>query len=439
MLLCIACCFLFVHKRPDGDGAVRKGTEEAAKRDGRASGYDDVKATDGRIQADTESSTQVTDGETESQTTQTTETADAKDGKETKEQTVAAIIAGMTLEEKIAQMFLITPEALTGYRSVTAAGEATRQALWDCPVGGLIYFAGNIQSADQVREMTQAQQSYAIDRIGLPLFLAVDEEGGKVARIANESSIDVARFPEMPEIGAAPDAMKRAQELGDGIGGYLKDLGFNLDFAPVADVLTNPDNTVIKQRTFGSDAQQVAELAVAVSSHLERQGVSSCLKHFPGHGATAGDSHQGFAYTDKSLEELQEAELIPFWQGIASGVSFIMAGHISAPNVTGDDTPASLSKRLLTDLLRNEMQFDGIIVTDAMNMKAIAGLYSSAQAAEQAILAGVDMILMPVDFQAAYQGVCEAVEQGRISENRIDASVKRIVGKKWEWMQTYLR
>ena len=344
--------------------------------------------------------------------------------------TIEDILENMTLEEKIAQMFIITPEALTGYGTVTSAGGATKEALEKYPVGGLIYFAKNIQSKEQVIEMTGIQQQYSLERIGLPLFISVDEEGGSVARVANESPISVKHFSDMASIAADPNALSLAGELGDEIGSYLKELGFNLDFAPVADVLTNPDNTVVKRRSFGTDAVKTAELAAEVSKHLEGQGVYSCLKHFPGHGATAGDSHKGFSYTDKTLDKLREAELIPFYEGIASGVSFVMVGHISAPNITGDDMPATLSKILVTDVLRKEMQFDGIIITDAMNMGAICSLYSSREAAKLAVSAGIDMILMPADFKAAYEGLLEAVKEGAIDEERIDESVRRIVEKK---------
>lgn len=343
---------------------------------------------------------------------------------------VEKIVSDMTLEEKIAQMFLITPEALTGQKSVTAAGTETEEAYARCPVGGLIYFAGNIQSEEQVKQMTAAQQEIAKKRIGLPLFLGVDEEGGSVARIANDSPIAVAHFPNMAQIGALEDAEERAKELGAAIGAYVSRLGFNLDFAPVADVLTNPENTVVRERSFGADPQKTATLAVAVAKGLEAQGVYSCMKHFPGHGATAEDSHQGFASTDKTLAQLREAELIPFQKGMEAGVSFLMAGHISAPNVTGDDAPATLSGVMLTDILRTEMQFDGIIVTDAMNMGAISHAYSAAQAAEFAVSAGVDMILMPSDFKEAYEGLLEAVRDGRITQERIEDSVRRIVRRK---------
>lgn len=344
-------------------------------------------------------------------------------------------VAEMSLEQKVAQLFVITPEALTGSGSVVVAGEMTRTALSEYPVGGLIYFEQNVQTKEQVCEMTAGQQQYSYESIGLPLFLAIDEEGGKVARIANDSQITEPHFPNMSEIAEMPDAQDEAANVGSTIGSYLEDLGFNLDFAPVADVLTNPENTVVKQRSFGSDSHRVSELALLVWQNLETQGVYGCYKHFPGHGATAGDTHQGFSYTDKTLDELKQAELLPFETAVAYGCSFIMVGHISVPEVTGSDVPASLSEKVVTDVLRDEMQYKGLIITDAMNMGAIANQYSSSEAAVKAIQAGVDLILMPKDFKAAYQGVLQAVQNGTISEERIDASVTRIVTKKLEMEQ----
>ena len=152
-----------------------------------------------------------------------------------------------------------------------------------------------------------------------------------------------------------------------------------------------------------------------------------CYKHFPGHGATAGDTHAGYAYTDKTLEELSACELVPFQRGIEEGVSMIMAGHISAPSVTGDDPPASLSSVMIDGILRGQMGYDGIVITDAMNMGAVTQSCSSAEAAVRSILAGADMILMPQDFYSAYEGVLAAVEDQTISEERIDQSVERIL------------
>lgn len=347
------------------------------------------------------------------------------------QQQLQAKIVSMTLEEKVAQLFLITPEALTGFSSVTAAGSATREAFSQYPVGGLIFFEGNLQSRQQVTEMLRRQQEYSQERIGLPLFMSVDEEGGQVTRIASAFGSEVKAFPDIAEIGASGDP-DQAFQLGDAIGEYLSDMGFNLDFAPVADVLTNPDNTVVKRRSYGSNPQTVSEMVKRNLEGLQNHQVFGCVKHFPGHGATEGDTHQGYAYTDKSWEELRSSDAVPFQESVDWGIRFVMVGHISLPQVTGDDTPASLSPYVIGHLLREELGYDGIVLTDALNMKAVTDQYTSSQAAVEAILAGNDMILMPKDFHSAYQGVIDAVENGVISQERLEESLRRILELKMQ-------
>lgn len=339
---------------------------------------------------------------------------------------VQQIVDSMSLEEKVAQLFLVQPEAIVDIGTATAAGDATKQAINKTPVGGFVYFSDNLQSEQQVQDMLRNVQKYSEDRIGLPAFLSVDEEGGTVARVASTGRFDVADVGDMAKIGASGD-VQQARQAGETIGSYLSELGFNLDFAPDADVLTNPDNTVVKKRSFGSDPRVVSDMSLAVAQGLAQHQVYSVYKHFPGHGATAGDTHQGYAYTDKTLDELKQSELIPFENAIQNNAAFIMAAHISAPRVTGDDTPASLSKTMITDILRGQMGYDGIVVTDAMNMGAVTEQYTSAQAAVKALQAGADLVLMPEDFQEAYQGVLDAVKDGTLTEQRINESVTRIV------------
>ena len=339
---------------------------------------------------------------------------------------VQQIVDSMSLEEKVAQLFLVQPEAIVDIGTATAAGDATKQAINKTPVGGFVYFSDNLQSEQQVQDMLRNVQKYSEDRLGLPAFLSVDEEGGTVARVASTGRFDVTDVGDMAKIGASGD-VQQARQAGETIGSYLSELGFNLDFAPDADVLTNPDNTVVKKRSFGSDPRVVSDMSLAVAQGLAQHQVYSVYKHFPGHGATAGDTHQGYAYTDKTLDELKQSELIPFENAIQNNAAFIMAAHISATRVTGDDTPASLSKTMITDILRGQMGYDGIVVTDAMNMGAVTEQYTSAQAAVKALQAGADLVLMPEDFQEAYQGVLDAVKDGTLTEQRINESVTRIV------------
>lgn len=340
------------------------------------------------------------------------------------------LMANMTLEEKVAQLFVVLPEALINeVDCVTVAGEATQNAIAEIPVGGFIYLDRNLETEAQVKEMLSNVTSYSMNRIGVPAFLCIDEEGGSVARLSGTGRFDIPLIETMAEVGQNND-YGRAKEIGNVIGGYLSDFGFNVDFAPVADVLTNFENEVVRTRAFGSDANQVSDMALLVKQGLEEEGVLATYKHFPGHGATAADTHAGYAYSSSTLEELKNCELIPFEAGIKDGLSFIMVGHISLPNITGDNTPASLSGNIINDLLRDQMGYDGIVITDAMNMGAISQQYSSSDAAIKAIQAGADIILMPVDFYSAYQGIINAVNTGVISQERINESIDRILSVK---------
>ena len=336
------------------------------------------------------------------------------------------LVSGMSLEDKVAQMFVITPEALTGYASVTAAGDTTKAAYESRPVGGLIYMADNLLSTEQTTEMLTNMQNIAMERTGLPVFLSVDEEGGTVARVAKNDAFGVTDVGNMSDIGATGDA-QNAYNAGVTIGTYLKQLGFNVDYAPVADVLTNPDNTVIGTRSFGSDASVAADMVTKELEGLSSQGVFGVVKHFPGHGGVSGDSHDGAVTLDKSLEELMQTEFVPFQKAVENGVSFVMVGHISVPQVVGDNTPASLSQMMVSNVLREQLGYQGIVITDAMNMGAITGSYTADQAAVMAVNAGVDMILMPQDYETAYNGLLQAVQDGTITEDRINESVTRIV------------
>ncbi len=343
---------------------------------------------------------------------------------------VQTILDNMTLEDKIAQLFILYPETLvSGVNRVTAAGEMTREAFDRRPVGGLIYMRQNLESREQVQTMLSDFQEISLSRTGLPAFLCVDEEGGKVTSVGGTEALAIPRGEDMADIGAR-NHPEEAYQKGEFIGGYLSELGFNVDFAPVADVLSNPENTVVKKRSFGADPKLVTAMTAAFAEGLQSKGILGSYKHFPGHGATAGDTHKGYSYTDKTLEELKACELLPFIDGISRDIPMIMVGHISLPKVIGDDTPASLSSYIMTDLLREELGYKGIIITDALAMKAVIDEYSSDEAAVRALEAGADILLLPEDFELAFQGVLQAVNEGRLSGERIDQSLQRIIRQK---------
>lgn len=339
------------------------------------------------------------------------------------------ILNSMTLEEKINQLFIITPEALTGIGQATAAGDTTKTALAEHPAGGIIYFTQNFIDEGQTKEMIKNTKSFAKEVCKLPLFIAVDEEGGTVARLGNSEGINVPDVGNMADIGKGKD-INKAYETGCTIGDYLSDYGFNLDFAPVADAYTNPENEIVRLRSFSSDPELAGNMAAELSRGLNDKGIFSCYKHFPGHGATKGDTHEGFAYTDKTYEEIENSDLIPFVKAIENNAGFIMVGHISLPDITGDNTPASISPVIINDILKTKLGYKGIVITDALNMGALTSLYKSDETAVKALEAGADMLLMPEDFKLAYEGIVNAVNSGTLTEERINESVRKIIDKK---------
>lgn len=331
---------------------------------------------------------------------------------------VNAGIEVMPLEAKVAGLFIVTPEAITGVSTAVQAGDGTREALAQYPVGGIIYFKKNIQSADQITTMLDNTELY----MRYPLFLAVDEEGGSVARLA-EAGVGT-KVDNAKTIGESGDT-NNAYQAGLTIGGDLSRIGFNLDFAPVAD-LENVEGSAIGTRSYGADAAAAAGYVGAAVRGLSEQGITSCLKHFPGIGGSTQDTHTGLASTSRTAEQFRAEEFTVFQAGIDAGADMVMIGHISAPELTGSNEPCTFSEAVVTDILRNELGFDGVIITDAMNMKAVSDYYDSADAAIQALRAGCDMILMPEDFEMAYNGVLQAVNDGIISEERINDSLRRI-------------
>ena len=336
-----------------------------------------------------------------------------------------AYLDSMTLEEKIWQLMITTPEDLTGQSPVTIASPWTQQALEAMPVGGICYFASNLVDAQQTKEMLELSQSYA----KTPLFLAVDEEGGRVSRAGANEYMGVTHFESAAYYGENGDA-GQVYDVGKTLAQQLGDLGFNLDFAPVADVVTNDKNTEIGNRAYSSDAAVAAPLVSSMVQGLQRGGMAACLKHFPGHGSTSEDSHSGKSVSNRTLQQLQETEWRTFRAGVDSEVAFVMVSHLTNENLS--EHPSSLSPEVMT-LLREELGFNGIIITDSLQMGAILNHYTSAQAAVMAIAAGADMLLMPNDLETAYNGILAALQDGTITEERINESVLRILETKYRF------
>lgn len=335
------------------------------------------------------------------------------------EEMVEDMIENMTLEEKVAGLFVLTPEALLGQQTVTKVGEDFKNAIEKYPIGGLIFFKSNITSESQIKEMIVNIESYR----KYPMFLAIDEEGGDVARV--QSALKLQKTKTAKELGAAMDD-NLTFETYKGIGEYLSEYGFNTDFAPVGDVLTNPNNKAIGNRSFGDNPQNVANNVSAAVRGLKDANIVTCVKHFPGQGNVDADTHQTLASTAKTRFEMEECELLPFKAAIDVDTDMVMVGHFAAPELTGDNTPCSLSKEVMTDLLRDEIGFKGVVITDALNMGAISEYYGPDEAAIKALKSGADIVLMPENFVQAYEGVINAVHEGIIDEKRIDDSLARI-------------
>lgn len=338
---------------------------------------------------------------------------------------VDSCLSAMTLEDKVAGLFLVTPESLTGVDIATKAGESTREALAKYPVGGIIYFGQNIISKEQFQEMV----SFTNDNAKYPLFLAVDEEGGKVSRIAN-SAIKTEKVEDAGKIGKTGDSGEAYNAM-QTIAAYMAEYGLNLDFAPVADILTNESNTTIGARSYGSDPAVVAEMTAKAVDGLQDNGISACVKHFPGLGGTNEDTETELASTERTKEQMAGTEFQSFTAAINAGTDMIMVSHLSVPAIVGDNTPSSLSEVMISDILRGELGYQGIVITDALDMGAITEYYTSVDAGVKALEAGADMLLMPENFEEAYQGVLDAVKSGALTEDRIEESLERIYRVKY--------
>ena len=330
-------------------------------------------------------------------------------------------LAEMSLHEKVGQLFNVRVEALdlTSTYTQTGPSPVIVDGFNRYPCGGLTLYAANIKNPQQILAFTQ----FLHDLGNYPL-LCIDEEGGRVARIANNNQFSVPKYASMAAVGATGDP-KEGFDAGDDIGGYLAIFGFDVDFAPVSDVNTNPDNVVI-----GSSPQLVADFASQFLLGLQKNTVEGCLKHFPGHGDTKADTHYGYAESLKTWDEISNCEMVPFRKGIETGTQLIMTAHICLPNVTDEIIPSTLSPLILQEKLRGELGYKGIIITDSMGMGAITQEYSPEEAAIRALEAGCDIILDPADYVSAFEAVVSAVESGRLTVAQIDERVSRVLALK---------
>lgn len=341
----------------------------------------------------------------------------------------ADYLSGMTTEEKVGQLFVVNLEQLDkrkgNYYEFHKCTKTMQKSIAKYHVGGVILFSRNIAKRKQTIRMTEG----LLDANRTPLFIAVDEEGGRVARIASNPDMHTTSFPSAEEIGKQKDDVY-AYDMAKTIGTEIGELGFNVDFAPVADVRTSELNEEIGDRSFGSDPDKVSEYVSAFIQGLHKVNVASAVKHFPGQGSSEGDTHVGSVDIDSSIARLRKTDFVPFEAGIAADADFVMVSHISVSKVTESSVPASMSELIMKTILREELGFQKVVITDAFDMASITEEYSSAEAAYQAFKAGADCILMPQDFEEAYQEILSRVNTGEIEEQRLNDSVLRILAVK---------
>ena len=333
---------------------------------------------------------------------------------------VEETLNNMTIDEKIGQMMII-------FYTKDYLDNTLKSALTDIQPGGFILFKDNITTYERTLDFVKNMKGL----VKIPMFISIDEEGGKIQRLTNLYGSKITYIPDMYDLGLKDD-IDLTYEVGKVLAEELMVFGINMDFAPVIDVYSNKDNQVIGKRSFGNSAELVAKHGLSLAKGLEDNGVIAVYKHFPGHGNTSVDSHAELPIVTKTKEELMELDLIPFIEAIKNNASVIMVGHLAVPNITGDNIPASLSKTLITDFLKNELGFKNLVITDALNMKAITNYFGEEEVCGKAVEAGVDILLMPTSSRTCLKSVKKALENGTITEERINESVRKILKLKYE-------
>jgi beta-N-acetylhexosaminidase len=335
---------------------------------------------------------------------------------------IAEKIKSMTIEEKIGQLVMIGIEG-------EKADENIKEMIESRHAGGIILFSGNIKSADQTLELLNNLKD--LNRGNIPLFLGLDEEGGRVTRLSKE----FVKIPSMEEVGNKNDK-DYSFRIGEALGTRVKGLGFNIDFAPVMDINSNYKNPVIGDRSFGDNPKIVIEQGAQVMSGIKSTGVISVVKHFPGHGDTKVDSHKKLPVVDKTFEEIDNFELLPFKKSIEEGVDGIMIAHILFPKIDGEN-PASFSYTIINDILREKLNYRGVIITDDMTMGAVMNNYDIGEASVKSLKAGSDIILVCHGYENEHKvldTIKEAVESGDIKEEDIDKKLYRILKLKEKYV-----
>ncbi|MDH6670486.1 beta-N-acetylhexosaminidase [Paenibacillus sp. LBL] len=326
---------------------------------------------------------------------------------------VDKLMSTMTVKEKIGQLVLVGIEG-------TTPDDTSRKLLKEYHVGGFIFFKDNIESTEQsVQLLNDLKKANAANPV--PLWLSIDEEGGRVTRFPDE----YVKLPSSGEVGSRQD-LELTKNVGGLIARKVSGLGLNMVFAPVLDIDSNPNNPVIGDRSFGTTAEEVSSQGIASMKGIQEKEVVPVVKHFPGHGDTSVDSHLGLPVVEHNLKRLHELELVPFQQAIDDGADVVMVAHLLMKSID-PDTPSSYSKPVITDLLREEMGFDGVVITDDMTMGAVSGNTDVGEASVQSILAGSNIVLIGHEYaqeEAVIQALTEAVDSGVISEELLNDRVR---------------
>lgn len=341
---------------------------------------------------------------------------------------IDSMVAELTTEQKIGQLLMPTLYG-TNFDEVTdgeaalnllAHGYRTPREIYEAySLGGIIYLENNIQSEDQVRSFSRGLQASAQNQDGIGLLIAIDQEGGEVNRISD----GVTTFPSAKELAGDPERVTEASYI---TGQQLQRQGINLVLAPVADVVNENDSGFIGTRSYGSDPNFVAEMVQAAIGGLQRSGVAAAAKHWPGHGATLEDSHESLPVVDLDQAEWASRHRVPFEAAVESNVAVIMVGHLAMPGIDPTGKPSSTSRVLITELLKEGLSFNGVVITDALNMDAVEAI-DEGQLLIESIQAGTDILLIPPSLSVASRALNQAVVDGTITQERLDDAVTRVL------------
>ena len=399
--------------------AEAKKQEELAAQEAEEAETAEAEPTNAPAETDAVSD-EVTDADSSDETaSDQTDAAEPEDAEAVLEEMVASQIEGMSIEQKVAALFFVTPEQLLGIETpVTEVGSSVSEKLNQYPVGGIVLKADNIASAESLSEMVSNLQVFTQNS----LFIGISDEGGEDSPFIT-TGISENVIASQKEI-AESLGNTGAYSAGISLGSELKQFGFNVDFAPLADVSLKA-GSIAEERGFGKDAATNAELARNVVKGLTDQSIFAGVKYFPGYGDATQEGNGGQIISQRTRDDLKE-EYAPYQEAIDAGAKFLMISHVSLPKIRGDKRPASLSPEIITDIVREEWGYDGIVITDYMDKSCIYQKYTYAEAAVGAIEAGADMILSTKNFAKSYNGILDAVKKGQLTEERIDQSLTRI-------------